>query len=200
MKKSCLVIVIILASILAAAALAAILVYIGVHGVSRRQPTVEEKRLLLTVAALKDYGIDVSNATACERWAAKWNLDGSLSLEYEFDSDLDPKGREPLSFDCDAEINRSIRDARESFFMSIAAYKAGMSLVGVDARDWEHPPTVADQCRVANLLKDDVPVGTMVVVRQGKVLHSLIVVGVTIADAEAVKSLLEPVLAESKKR
>jgi len=188
-------------ALVACAVLGALLVYVAVRGIGARQPTREEKRLLLTVGALEDYGVGDPTASQCEVWTAKWNVDRSLELEYEYDTDRHPQGRRRFYLDSEAEINRSVRDARESYSMSVAAYKVGMALAGgVKVRAWDRSLSAGDQSYVADLLRDDEPVGNIVVVRQGRVLHSLIIIGLYFTKAEDLGSLLAPVLAESRER
>jgi hypothetical protein len=185
-------------SILGTAALVG-LVVLGIHGVSSRQPTEAEKELLISVACLKDFEIDGLAPELCESYVAKRNLDGSLGLEYEYDSDKSPDRSQALYFSSEVEINRSVKDARESFFMSIQAFKLGMKF-GKDIRLEESQKNMglAEQEYWAVIKNGASPVGNLVVLRQGTAVHSLMVTGVHFADWEDLKCLLQTTLEKEK--
>jgi hypothetical protein len=168
---------------------------LAIKGVSTRPLVQSEKELLISASCLEPYGMDAPAPELCETYSAKRNLDGSLGLEYEYDSDKNPKRKDVLYVTSEVEINPTLKDARESFTISIAAYKVGMSLGGglrVDAS----PVSLAlgDQNYWAVIKRDQTPLGNVVVVRKGNVVHSFIVIGLYFSDPEDLRSLLQPKL------
>jgi hypothetical protein len=177
----------------------ALLVILGVKGVASRAPTAAERRLLVSVGELGQFGISNLNRDLCESHVAKRNLDGSLEIEYEYDSDRDAESEELLFFKSEAEINSSVSDAEECFGMRIAAYKAGASLV--QGRRIEENPalfSLGDQRYSALITQDGSVIGNVLVVRQGTVVHSLLMMGRYLSDPEDLEHLLKPVLERSK--
>jgi len=199
MKRAFLILGIAVA-VVALVAVSAVLVVVAIRGVSSREPTQAEKEMLVQASRLADYGADNLNPTLCETFKAKTNLDGSLELEYEYDSDRDPKSKQSLFFKSEAEINRSVRDARESYFMQIAAYKAGALLVkGRSIQESPELLSLGEQNFSALIMQDGKPLGNVVVIRQAATVHSLLTIGLYFDEADDLRSLLRGVMEKSKK-
>jgi len=185
--------------ILAAALLALVLLFwIGARGVSSRPPTQAEKRLLVPASRLGAWGIADLKPGTCERYVAKRNLDGSLELEYEYDSDRDPESQKYLFFKSEAEINSSLDDATTSFRMQIVAYRTGMWAVRRRMEELPDLLSLGDQSYAAVIRHDEEPIGNIAVVRQGKIVHSLVIIGVYFSEPKDLEALLCPVLDQSK--
>jgi hypothetical protein len=198
--KPSVVISIIAAVVLVAVAGVVGLVVLGIKGVSSRPPTQAEKELLVSASRLEEFGMKAPNPEMCESYLAKRNVDGSLGLEYEYDSAKNPDRTKVLYVTSQVEANRSPKDARESFTMSIAAYKAGM-FMGSDLRVDPSPVKLAlgDQDYWAVIKRGDKPLGNIVVVRKDTIVHSFIVIGLYFAKSEDLRSLLQPTMEKAGK-
>lgn len=173
---------------------AAALVYFGARGISSRAPTDAEKRLVLDAAALEPYGAQPD--AKCGTYRAKRHLDASLEIEYEHDCE----GAD-LYVVSGAEIARSTRDARQSYPLAIGAYRTGM-LFGENIKLQPRADllTIGDQHYAALVTKDGKPIGNVFVVRQGRVVHSLLLIGLYFDDRETVEELMGRVVEEAKRQ
>ncbi|MEM8954705.1 MAG: hypothetical protein AAGD22_11180 [Verrucomicrobiota bacterium] len=196
MKK----VLIVFGSVAAAIALLGVLFYIGARGVSVRPMFEDEKELLLPLSCFNPEYASQFSFEKCESFLAKTNIDGSLELEYRYDSDRDPNSPF-LFYTSEAEINRSIKDAETSFSMSIAAYKTGVALVkGRTIAPLTDFFTLGERNYAARIEDDGIQVGNIVVTRQGKIVHSLLVIGMTFDSRDEIEALMSPVVLASKAR
>ena len=83
---------------------------------------------MVTVEQLEDHAAIPGRRSLCESYSAKLNLDGSWELEYEYDSDRNPRAEGFLYLNSEAEWNNSVRLAKESFANLVTAYKLGTKL------------------------------------------------------------------------
>src|SRR5688572_19083063 len=152
------------------------LAFISVKGVWSREPTAAEKELLIHVSRLEAYGRTAPSPSSAESYRAQWNLDGSFTLEYEYDSDKDPEIEEFLFMTSEAEVNRGVREAKESYTLTIGAYKVGVKLVnGRLIQPSNESLALGDDSYSALIRQDGKPIGNIAVVRQGKAVHSLLI-------------------------
>jgi hypothetical protein len=189
---------VVLGSVAIVALVLGVLLRLGCKGISTREPTEEEMQLLIPVSRLEPLGVTGLNPGACESVIAKRNLDGSLELEYEYDSERAPESSRFLFYKSEAEISDSAEDARESHMLQVAAYKAGTMLV--KGRKLERSSasfSVGEQNYLGTVTQDGKPLGTVAVVRQGTIVHSVLILGLYFDDPEQLKTLLKPVLAKS---
>lgn len=198
MKKPALVLLIagaVIGGFVAVAGTVGALVYFGARGFGVRPPTEDEKKLVVTASTLAGYR---KTDPKCETLTFKRTLDGSREIEAEYDSTK--CDTELLSFTANAEIARSMRDARESFALLIAAYKIGANLGGVTMQQAPALLAAGDQHYAAQLKQGENVVGNVFVVRQGRVVHGLFIVGLTFDDSEQIQELLAPLLEESARQ
>ena len=174
------------------------LIYVGMAGVATREPTDAERQTLVTIRDLESFGVEAGRLEEREVWQSKRNLDGSLEIEYEYDPDLAPGPGEMISLMSSAEINSTESSARESFNMTIAAYQLGFGLYDVQSRDQSHAMAGVDQSRFALIVKNEKPVGNMIVVRQGKRVHGLLLIGLYFEDPQELEDLLRPTVERSE--
>jgi hypothetical protein len=192
--------IVIIVSIMAVITAIMLLAYFGAVGIDSRAITEDEKKLLLTTAQFNSAVAARFSHQPCESFIAKTNMDGSLELEYEYDSQKDPNSPF-LFFKSEAEINKTVGDAEESFKMSIAAYKTGAAMA--KGRKIIAQPdffTLGEQNYAARIEDDGRVVGHIILTRVGKIVHKLLTLGMILETRDEVETLLEPVLAESKKR
>jgi hypothetical protein len=186
-------ILILLALLAGAICIGAVLYLVGSRGIHRRAPTEEEKRLLVHISELEEYGLSGEGLAACETYVAKTNLDGSLEIEYKYDSDLDPGCEVYLYLVSQVETDASVAAASESFRYLISAYKLGASAVeGREVREVPGLITLGDESYGAIIEQDGEPVGNAIVVRRGTSVHSLLLLGFTFESRELLEELLRP--------
>lgn len=196
MKTSTVVFVVVLA-LCGVASIVAILgglVYFGARGISSRPATDAEKRLILSAATFEEFGQTLE--PKCGKTISKLNLDGTREVEFDYDC-----GEGSAMFlTSGAEIGRNVRDARESFALSIAAYKTGMAIGGGTVDPRPELLTMGDQHYAAVVRSGTNIIGNVFVVRQGRVLHTLVLAGIYFDDPEDIRDLFAPLLEESKKQ
>ncbi|HEX5104885.1 MAG TPA: hypothetical protein VFV87_13790, partial [Pirellulaceae bacterium] len=146
---------------------------------------------------LQPFGVQVVRQAEREVWLTKRNLDGSLEIEYEYDPERAPGAGEDISLMSSASIEPSESSARESFGMTLAAYRLGFGIYDVQARELPHAMPGADQSHFALIVKDGNPVGNMVVVQQGKRVHGLLLIGLYFDDPQELDDLLRPTIDRS---
>jgi hypothetical protein len=176
----------------------AALLFLGATGLSSRAPTADEKELLVPIERLATIGAEVRVSETAATYTAKRNLDLSLEIEYEYDSDKDPDSTDFLFFKSEAEISRSERDAWESFWLAIQATRLGVSLVKERSLEpSEASLELGDQAYWAIVHQAGAPVGNFVAVRQGRIVHTLLVLGLYFDEPGQAETLLAPAIEKS---
>ena len=194
-KKPVIVVCVVLGTLLLAAILGAAMLGVAFYGIARREVRPEEKRMLVSVDDLAQFANIPGDRSKCESYLAKTNLDGSLELEYAYDTDVDPAADGYLYFKSEAEISSSPDEASESFKNQIRAYKAGAALVsGRSLEDAQQLFTSGDQNYAVKVMQDGEVIGNIVVALKGKVVHSFLVFGLEFDQPEDLESLLGPKL------
>ena len=196
MKKSTLGILI-AAGAMVIIALAGAMVWIGHMAIQSAKPkplTAEERRLVVNPETLAEFGIKIN--AKCDSLHRTGGF-GTKQIQYERNCDTPGVYVQSL-----AQVNPSSLEARQSFVLLVATMKGGMRLTGRKLNVEPHPEllTVGDQRYSAIIKYGDDPRGNMFVIRQGRVVHSLIITGFYFNDADAVRKLLGPVIEESRKQ
>ena len=196
MKTSTVVFVIVLALCGIASVIAILggLFYFGSRGLSSRPPTDAEKRLILSAASFEEFGQKLQ--PKCQKYTSKLNLDGTREVEFDYDCG---EGA-PMFLTSGAEIGRNERDSRESFVLAISAYKTGLLIGGGSLEPRHELLTLGDQHYAAQIRKGTNIIGNVFVVRQGRVLHTLVMTGLYFEDPDDIHDLFTPLLEESKKQ
>jgi hypothetical protein len=166
--------------------------YFAVTGLSNKPATDVQKTLVMNVDSLDAY--DVQLDPKCAKVTSRRNLDFTTEVEFEHDC-------EGSSFyvSSSAEIAPSEKSARESFVLSIGAYRTGVAIGSGELQPVDGLLTLGDQ-RYAAVMRQGVrPVGNVFVVRQGRVVHSLLLTGIYFDKARDGDDLLAPLLAESRR-
>lgn len=196
MKKSTVAIVVVLGflGVIGLAAAVVAVGYFAVNGVSSEPPTAEQKKLVLGPAAFEVY--DVQLDPKCNKLTSKRNLDRTREIAFEHDCE-----GSDYYISSSAEISPTVRDARESFVISVGAFRTGVAIGDAELQPRAELLPFGDQ-RYAAIIHNTKkkPVGNVFVVRQGRVLHSLLLTGIYFDEAEDVRELLTPLLEESRRQ
>lgn len=170
------------------------LVYFGYNGISSRAPTDAEKSMLITLDVLESYGYTNQPQEATAIWSAKVNIDGSTELEYEYELESET---DYLYIVSDVNLEATEKDARDSFKIGINAYKLGLKIGGATAEKKPNLFTLGDERYSAQIMIDGDPFGNLVVVRHGRIIHSLILMGLYFDEKEDLESLFFQALENS---
>jgi hypothetical protein len=195
MKKSTVAIAVALGFVAVIGLAAAVVAfgYFAVKGVSSGPPTEEQKRLVLTAAAFDTYDVDLD--PKCIKLTSKRNLDRTHEISFEHDCE-----GSDIYVSSGAEIAPSEREAREAFVISVGAYRTGVAIGDAQLQPRAELLPLGHQRYAAIIRNNGKPVGNVFVVRQGRVLHSLLVTGIYFDEAEDVRELFAPLLEESKRQ
>jgi hypothetical protein len=168
----------------------AALLTISFTGLSSRDVLEEERHLLISADDLAMHTAIPGSRTLCESYLAKRNVDGSLELEYKYDTDEDPNAEEFLFLKSEAETSSTITLAKQSFADRITAYKMGASVVaGRKLEENRELFLLGEENFAAIVTQDGSAVGNIVVTRKGATVHSLILYGVHFNDRKTIESL-----------
>jgi hypothetical protein len=166
------------------------LVYLGMAGISSREPTSEEKMAVVTIRDLEPYGVEIAEVESREVWKTKRNVDGSLEIEYEYDPDLAPGPGDKVILQGSVDIEHTEKDARQTFSLNIMASQTGMRIYGATTRDQQHTMADVDQSYFALVMKNEKPVGNLVSVRKGKHVYGLLVINIYFDDPHTLEEML----------
>lgn len=184
---------------LAIVAFAGAAVYVGNKmwkGISGWPSTAEEKRLVLDSATLQNH-LDAKVDPACDRFHTMRNIDSSVHIEVTHQCEGDS-----IYFHGRAEIHRGVLEAKQSFAVSVTSMRAGLAIAGrgVELERRDGLLTAGEQRYSAIAMRNGEPVGNLFVVRHGRVVQTVILMGVYFDDPAAVRSLLGPMIDAAQKR
>lgn len=153
-----------------------LLIFLGYKGISNRPPTEEERSMMISFDVLEPFGYTNLPRQVGETWSAKVNIDGSTELEYEYDSDR-AGDTNFLYLTADVSLDSTELEAQESFKLAVGAYKIGLKIGGATAEEKPELITLGDENYSALIRVDDEPMGNIVLVRHGRIIHSLLIMG-----------------------
>jgi len=179
-----------------------VLVIFGARFLTPRAPTAAEKQLVVTDAQLTELGVGGLTPAKCATIQSSRGIDGALTVEYQYDSHKDPAAKQGLYLSSEAEIAHSELFAMRAFRTRVGGYNAGIFLASrkIKVYEWPELITFGDQHYAAVLRNGNASVGNIFVVRQGRVVHSLILSGMYFDNADNVRDLFAPLLKESARQ
>lgn len=170
-----------------------------VRGIMKPAPVTDaDRRLVVTAADLAPFGLEFD--PRAEAMTVRRQMDGTRILQYDYQPRrIDPSNRvflQSLTF-----VQNESLTARQMFRMQKIGVRAGLSFGRGKVELAEAPELFrgGDERYVALLQRQRSTVGNLFVIRQGRIVHSVILSGMAIEDPQAVQQLLEPMLAESKR-
>lgn len=167
--------------------------YIAAQGWDARPLTEKERKLLIDPAALAALGAKNLDAGAVTCQTTR-NIDRTRELECTHD-------KNGLYFSTAAEVDRSKRGARETFRILVVGYKAGVVLG--DAQLVAAPTLLGsrsgDERFAGYIRKNGEIVGNVFAIRQGRVVHTLLLTGIYLSEREDAEALFAPLLEESRR-
>lgn len=193
-----------LAGLMAVAGLAAFgyIIYLTIKGGSSPTSPAEDRKLVVTAAALEAFGARAVDP-ARETFSSVKAFDGSRTIEYSYSNGEGSPDGTRLYLSSTAQVFPQSLSTMQMFRVQKLAMKGGLSLAG-DTSAIPAPSllTVGDDHYAAVLQskKTGQTIGNLLIVRQGRAMLTVIVIGMTFDDAEAVGKLLGPALEESRRR
>jgi hypothetical protein len=149
--------------------------------------TDNDKALFLRVADLAEFGVRYPNAEALETFSKSKQIDGSYEITYKFETSGD--GR-PLFIQSSVNIGRDSSNAQ----LAESAEKLGLLVAfkknGVEERE----VAGVRGGKLTLLVKGDVPIGNVFIVRDTGRTHLLILSGLYVKDAAVWQKLMAPKL------
>ena len=197
MKKSTLTLIIV-GTVVGVLMLAALIVGIGwmaMKGVKTNPPTAEERKLVLGPASFAEFGPPLD--PRCDSLKTTNTFGLSKEIEYEHDCEA-----AEIYVQSTAAVSATTHDARQNWLLLIGGYKAGVAIAGNDVKvePRENLVTFGDQRYGAMVRRGGVDVGNIFVIRQGRVVHSLLITGLYFDDPDTVRDLLGPLIEESRRQ
>lgn len=163
-----------------------------------RAPSADEKTMLVTVADLADFGYTNLPREVCETWWAQPTLSGITEVDYEYDSEKQGDEGQFIYMSSDATCEPSIEFAEQTFDIAVEAMQHSAKMgAGAHAEEKADLFGLGDEAYSAQIILDDSVYGNIVVVRKGRVVHSLIVTGLYFDQQEDLEDLFEQALEKS---
>jgi hypothetical protein len=153
----------------------------------------EEKGLLISVEDFQDY--DFSYLAEIGEYDKVAYTDGSIELEYEYDS-FEVKKIDQLMIISSVNFERNIAEAKQSFRSFILAYKSGAYFGDSKVEEQENFIDLGDETFFSFLVNDEGEIfGNIIQVRRGDKIYVFMIAGPYFDDPDLVEELLEPKLA-----
>ncbi|HEY0139322.1 MAG TPA: hypothetical protein VGF48_00425 [Thermoanaerobaculia bacterium] len=126
---------------------------------------------------------------------------GSATIQYEYDIPAHVEADDKVYIQSSVNVTMSSAEAIQQHTLGVLTLRAGMAAVdGVQVVAAPHLLTFGDQKYSALLKRGDDPVGNLLVVRDGRIVHMLIVSGIYFEDAKAITELMKPPVDEARKQ
>lgn len=188
-------------SALAGLAMFTYIIWVTVRGISAPPPaTADDRRLVVTSEALQPFGGPAPDRDA-ESLSTIRQFDGSRTISYEFDSRKDPDARKRVVASTTTMVHSTSLSAMQAFKVQEVATRAGVALTK-SARLVDAPGllTVGDARYAGVIHYDGKPGGNMFLMRQGRVIFTVVIVGIVFDDPQDVERLMGPLAEEAKQR
>lgn len=155
----------------------------------------EDRKLVLTAALLGVEEIDPLD----EHFSSIQAFDGSHTIEYSYSA----KSPKRLYISSNVQVFPQSLTTIQMFRTQQLALRAGMALGGkTTTESAEHLLTIGDAHWAAYIKPKNEPraMGNILLIRQGRVLHTIVVIGRVFNDPKEIEQLLSPLMAESERR
>jgi hypothetical protein len=178
------------------------IIYKAFDGIRHPTSSPEDRQLVVDARAFTAFGGEEPDPSR-EVFKSQKNFDGSRIVEYSYRStNAGPAGTQ-LYLSSNVMVYPQTLSTMQMFKVQQFALKSGLSLAG-------HTETIpapslltmgdAHYAAVLRSKKTGQDVGNILLVRQGRVLHTVVIVGIVLRDAHAVEQVLRPSLDESRRR
>jgi len=152
----------------------------------------QDRPLLVTLRDLEPYGFKLGHLSHREKLSRTVYLDGSMEIEYEFETpDSEAKG---IFLSSTATYERSEADAKATFRLEKGGAAIGARIGGAKIREARGFFQWGDESHFAYLDGKDGPGGIYFSARLGSKCYSLVLAGLYFSDAKEWESLILPKL------
>ncbi|HEX2062276.1 MAG TPA: hypothetical protein VHK90_16175 [Thermoanaerobaculia bacterium] len=163
--------------------------------------TGDDRRLVLTADALVPFGAPQPDP-AMETLTAVKQIDGSRTIEYEYEPPFGTQNPR-VTVSCTTMVHAHSLGARQAFHFQQLGTKGGMALISKHAKLVDAPQllTAGDANWAAHIrTTDGQTTGTVFIMRQGRVIFTVIIGGLAFDKAEDANQLMAPLAAEAERR
>ncbi|HKR62202.1 MAG TPA: hypothetical protein VJZ00_00615 [Thermoanaerobaculia bacterium] len=156
------------------------------------EPTADERKLLITIESLAVHDVTRS-PTATEHLQSTHEFDGTRRIEYTY------RGDRSLYIFSQVQVVPTSLSGMQLVKMQELAMRAGFN---AKLRVVPRPEllTFGDQRYAAMLERDDEAIGNLFIVRDGRVVHTLVITGFYFDHPENVAELFKVPMREAKKQ
>jgi hypothetical protein len=177
------------------------IIYVSVQGViNPGSSPVEDRKLIVTAEEMRIFeGPEVVPEN--EKFHSQKAFDGSRTVEYSYSHHADSGGRFYLS--STAQIFPQSLTTMQMFRMQQFAIKGGLSMAGETTTEPAQSLLTLGDDHYAAVLKTKatgVPVGNLFIVRKGRAMLTVIVIGIQLTERTEVETLLGPAVEEMSRR
>lgn len=181
----------------------AYIMYVSINDVIKPKPSsAEDRKLIVTAETLREFGageIVYDN----EKYHSQKTFDGTRTVEYSYTDHSGSKDGTQLYLSSTAQVFPQSLSTMQMFRVQQLALKGGLSFAG-DTTAEPAPAllTIGDDRYAAVLKRKSTgePTGNLFIVRQGRSMLTVVVIGMKFDDAASVEKLLGPALAEARRR
>ena len=158
--------------------------------------TDDEKNLLITLNDVEKFGISAGGSSEGESFLKNRNLDCSIELEYEYDSEKDPASTGNLWLKSVVEIYRTVPGAQTAYKDTLNAIKLGtfFGSKNVDMREDKNLFVWGNDNFGTVLEKNSVKLGNIILTRKGNTIFILYLAGFYFDDPRLLHDLIVPKL------
>ena len=188
-----------------AVAVMAMIAYIvvrGVRGAIPKEARGEDRKLVVTAAALQTFGAPAPDPKR-ERLTIQKSFDGSFTIDYSYSNESGGVDGSRIFLSSQAFVFFTKLSAIQMFKMQQIGLKSGFAMTG-DIKVVPEPSLITSgddhYSAILESKASGQKLGNLFLVRQGRSLLSVVIVGMSFNDADSVERLLKPALDEGKRR
>lgn len=172
---------------------AVLAVLVGVAGCMEEKLRESDRPLLVTIEDLEPYDYDLDHLAHLQKFRRIRNIDGSLEIEYEFET---PDTSEQILYiSATAGYDKNVREAIASYRMNKGAVGVGSRIGGVSVREEPGFYRWGDESYFGYFVtKEGRRGGNVFVARRGNRTYLLIISGIYFEDREEWAAFIEPKL------
>lgn len=195
------IIIIVVSAVVVAAGLVAAAFFAGrmfIREVKPKPATEADRRLVVTAERMQQHGGPEPNPDY-ERLTVQ-RMFGTAAIQYEYQIPNSVETEERIYIQSAVNVAMTRTEAMQQHALGVVAMRAGMAANDLKVQPAPQLLTFGDQKYAALLMKGDRPIGNLLVVRDGRIVHTLIVSGLYFEEPEAIAELLKPPIDEARKQ
>lgn len=169
-----------------------LLVVIAVSCSTRNDVDIKDYPIVTTINELsKYYDLKIDNSGKYETTSITKYFDGSYVLEYAYEL-LESEDYDPLYYSITIEKERTIKDAKEVYFLGIGAVKFVGNSFDQGTIEIDSLQLPGDDSYYALRTLEGEPSGMFYIVRKGTIIYTMMISGIYPSDHSLITDLLTP--------